>query len=37
MNPDSETGAWLALCLGIEAQQTDIEAAGIHLEVENDD
>ena len=33
MNPDSQTGAWMGICLGIDQEQTDYEAAGMTLEV----
>lgn len=35
MNPDSDLGGWMAFCLGIEAEQTDVEAAGLHMEIED--
>lgn len=35
MNPDSELGSWMRVCLELNDEQTDVEAAGIHLEVDD--
>lgn len=37
MNPDSEVGGWMRVCLGLDDELNDIERAGIHLELRKGD
>ena len=34
MNPDSELGAWLGVCFGLDDEPKDTD--GMHLEIESD-